>query len=147
MFWHIALSSLFALILGLAAAWDLCTGQILNRFSVLLLALGVIRFIIAGVSFGRFLDALGGLAIAAGLMLVISLISDGFGGGDIKLVGAGGFYLGLLPSMFALIISCVLFVFIWLILRCAGKAELNSRMKYGPLYAIGAVISAVLCFV
>ncbi len=147
MFWHIALAAIFGLVLGLAAAWDLCTGEILNRYAVLLLGLGAVHLLIKGCSWNSLGDCLAGSGVAAGLMLVIALINDGFGGGDIKLVGAGGFYLGFIPSLFALLLSCLIAAAAWIILRQRGKATLSTKMKYGPCYAIGAVISAILCFV
>lgn len=148
MFWHIALAAIFGLVLGLAAAWDLCTGEILNRYAVLLFCLGIVHLlIIKGYSWNSFGDCLAGGGTAAGMMLVIALMNDGFGGGDIKLVGAGGFYLGFMPSLFALLLSCLIAAAAWIILRQRGKVTLSTKMKYGPCYAIGAVISAILCFV
>ena len=68
----------------------------------------------AGMSFGRIIShVLAGLLFGGGLLL-ISLVLDrvlgreSLGGGDIKLMAVTGLYLGIVGTLFALILACIL---------------------------------------
>ena len=82
-----------------------------------------------------------GVAISGG-MLLISLVMDkvlqreSLGGGDVKLFAVVGLYLGLLPSMFALILSCILGLAVNLP-RQRGNSE---PFPFGPWIAVATVV-------
>ena len=84
-----------------------------------------------------------GTAVAlSGGILLLSLVMDkvlgreSLGGGDVKLFAVTGLYLGLLPSLFALILSCV-FGLAFNLRSLRGKGE---GFPYGPWIALGTVI-------
>ena len=86
-----------------------------------------------------------GLVFGAGLLLV-SLAMDrllkkeSLGGGDIKLLAVIGLYLGFLPTLFALILACVLGL---LQAVCTGKSR-GSAFPFGP--ALSAAAALMLFF-
>ena len=82
-----------------------------------------------------------GVILFGGLLLVSLVMDrilkrDSLGGGDIKLFGVVGLYLGLLPGMFALIVSCVLGLAVNLP-RQHGDSE---PFPFGPWIAVGTAI-------
>ena len=78
-----------------------------------------------------------GLAFGA-LLLLVSLVMDrilkkeSLGGGDVKLLAVIGLYLGFLPTLFALILSCFLGL---------GQAVLSGR-THGKAFPFGPALSA-----
>jgi leader peptidase (prepilin peptidase)/N-methyltransferase len=78
-----------------------------------------------------------GVAFGAGLLLV-SLVMDrilkkeSLGGGDVKLIAVIGLYLGFLPTLFALILSCFLGL---------GQAVASGRGR-GKAFPFGPALSA-----
>ncbi len=73
-----------------------------------------------------------------GISLVMDRIlkRDSLGGGDIKLFGVVGLYLGLLPSLFALILSCILGLAVNLP-RQRGNSE---PFPFGPWIAAATAV-------
>lgn len=144
MFFQYAVIAVFALILGFAGMSDWLTGEIPDLYWILILFLGTFRLTITGWTASNIMQAVIGGGVAFGIMLILGLMKNGFGGGDIKLAAAGGFYLGFVPSITALGISSALFMFIWVVIHVGRKTRLYEKQKrFGLYYAFGAVISAV----
>lgn len=84
---------------------------------------------------------LSGVVIGGGLLL-ISMVMDkvlqreSLGGGDVKLFAVVGLYLGLLPSLFTLILSCILGLAVNLP-RQRGNSE---PFPFGPWIAIATAV-------
>ena len=82
---------------------------------------------------------LGGLIIGGG-MLLLSLLFDrllgkeSLGGGDIKLFFMTGLFLGTAVSLFSLILSCILGLFV-----AVGMKQ--NRIPFGPAISAAAFIS------
>ena len=65
--------------------------------------------------------------------------SDAFGGGDVKLLAAVGAWLGILPVIYTILLSCCLFaVFAFVMKRRAGA--------FGPAISIAAIMVAFYFF-
>lgn len=77
----------------------------------------------------------GGLLLIANVMDRI-LKQDSLGGGDIKLFAVVGLYLGLLPGLFALVLSCVLGLAVNLPRRHGDR----TPFPFGPWIAVGTAI-------
>ena len=82
-----------------------------------------------------------GLLISGGLLL-ISMVMDrvlkreSLGGGDVKLFAVVGLYLGLLPSIFALILSCVL----GLVVNLPRQKGNSEPFPFGPWIAAATAV-------
>lgn len=145
MIYKIAFTSAFGVILAFAGGYDCAKRKIKNSFCILLLMLGIVHLIHTGFNLIAIADAAGGLLVAGIPLLLISFWKNGLGGGDIKLAAAGGFILGTFPSLLALLFSNAIFIIVWLILRISRKANITTRLPYGPCYAIAALTAAILC--
>ena len=86
----------------------------------------IFRGVLAGVLFG------GGLLLLSLLMDRI-LKKDSLGGGDIKLFAVIGLYLGLVGTLFTLLLACVAGLLFGLLLRRGGKP-----IPFGPAIALAA---------
>lgn len=86
-----------------------------------------------------------GLAVSGGVYLLALLLSkvlkkESLGFGDVKLFAVMGLYLGLLPSLFALIISCVL----GLLFNLPRQRRSGEPFPYGPWIAAGLCVMLFL---
>ncbi len=89
-----------------------------------------------------------GAALGAGVSLLIALLYsairkvDGFGGGDVKLLGAMGVFLG--PYvLLAFFVGSVVGAIYGVIATSARRLGLQTQFPFGPFLAIGAVLTAV----
>ena len=85
---------------------------------------------------------LGGM-LAFSLFLLISLATKGMGGGDIKLAGMCGLYLGPMLTILAIFVTFVsggLAAGLYLSVRKAGR---KSAIPYGPFIALGTAVSSL----
>lgn len=69
------------------------------------------------------------------------LMPNAFGGGDIKLCGAVGFAVGLLPGTFGLLFALILSLPACLFLQITKRKKF---MAFGPYLAIGFILSTLL---
>ena len=80
--------------------------------------------------------------IFGGGLLVISLIMDKImgrdtlGGGDIKLFGVVGLYLGLVGTLFTVVFACI----IGLLIHALQKKDEEKAFPFGPSIAIAASV-------
>ena len=87
-------------LLSVAAFMDWNTRTIKDRFPIGIALLGFAALFLFPEHDAA--DRLIGAAAAAGPMLILALVKEGaFGGGDIKLMAAGGFFLGWRASLAA----------------------------------------------
>jgi leader peptidase (prepilin peptidase) / N-methyltransferase len=103
---------------------------------------------VAGVPLAPIVTALIGALLGVGVSLAIALLYslirkvDGFGGGDVKLLGAMGLFLGpyVLLAFFA---GSVLGAVYGLIATAASRLGLQTKFPFGPFLAVGAVLTAL----
>jgi leader peptidase (prepilin peptidase)/N-methyltransferase len=87
------------------------------------------------------LDSLLGLIIAGGLFLLIVLISKGgMGGGDVTLIGALGFVLGLKGILLTIYFSFILGAIISIFLLATGLKTRKDPIPFGPFIILGFFI-------
>ncbi len=125
-------------ILGFTALQDAEEHKISNYSIALLLLCGVANI----VRYGGWLDALAGLAICGGPILAISLLvrSDGIGGGDVKLCGALGFFLGLWRGSMVILLALV-FLSVY---GLAHRKKKNQLLPFAPFVFPAYLISPLL---
>jgi leader peptidase (prepilin peptidase)/N-methyltransferase len=87
--------------------------------------------------------ALGMFAPAAVLTIVALASRGGIGGGDIKLAGALGMFLGWPGNAVALFLGCILAGVMGLVLLLTRTKKRKDVIPFGPFLAVGAVISIV----
>jgi len=94
-------------------------------------------------------DALLGLLLGGGTLLIIGLASllilkkEGMGGGDIKLMGMIGFFLGWEKTLLALVISIYLGGIVSLLLILFKKKQLGQAIPFGPFISLGTLVALV----
>ena len=128
--------ALFGLLLLSAAVWDMRSREIPNLIPALLLLCGLIGFRPAASAAGLFL-------VGGPFLLTAVLIKrDGFaiGGGDVKLMGACGFVLGVWPGLIQTVLSLALAVLAGLVECCLQKRPLSMvRLPLAPFFCFGGV--------
>lgn len=88
------------------------------------------------------LQALGGAILGGGPLLLAAVVSKGgMGGGDIKLMFAAGFFLGIPFTALALFISFLAGSIIGITLISLGIKTRKDPIPFGPFLAIGILIS------
>ena len=128
--------ALFGLLLLSAAVWDMRSREIPDLIPALLLLCGLIGFRPAASAAGLFL-------VGGPFLLTAVLIKrDGFaiGGGDVKLMGACGFVLGVWPGLIQTVLSLSLAVLAGLVECCLQKRPLSMvRLPLAPFFCFGGV--------
>lgn len=128
--------TLFGLLLLSAAVWDMRNREIPNLIPILLFLCGLIGFRPAASAAGLFL-------VGGPFLLTAVLIKrDGFaiGGGDVKLMGACGFVLGVWPGLIQTVLSLSLAVLAGLVECCLQKRPLSMvRLPLAPFFCFGGV--------
>jgi len=91
-------------------------------------------------------SALLGLILGAGSLYLIAVIGkaifrkESMGGGDIKLAGMIGVFLGLKATIFSLFLAFLLGALAGISLIIVGKARGDSLIPFGPFIALGALL-------
>lgn len=93
---------------------------------------------------GSIWSGLLGCVIISVPMFVLSMIVSGaFGGGDIKLTFAWGFFLGWRLSVLAFFLAVLIGGGYAVYLLAAGKKERKEHFAFGPFLCIGAMIATL----
>ena len=128
--------TLFGLLLLSAAVWDMRNREIPNLIPILLFLCGLIGF--------RPAASTAGLLLVGGPFLLAAVLikRDGFaiGGGDVKLMGACGFVLGVWPGLIQAVLSLSLAVLTGLVECRLQKQPLSAvRLPLAPFFCFGGV--------
>lgn len=84
-------------------------------------------------------EALLGLLLGGGLLLLIHLVSrGGMGLGDVKLAALIGFYLGPAGTLLALMLSFIVGALVSLVLMGTGRLTRKDAIPFAPFLAAGA---------
>lgn len=95
----------------------------------------------------RFLEAVGGVLIGAGILVMIINYwywlrgEEGMGMGDVNMLALVGAFLGWEGVAVTLFTSALAGALTGLALMLAGKLDLRSKLPFGAFLAIGAVVS------
>lgn len=128
---------LFSILLTLSMI-DFDIQEIPNRFQFIILGLGIISLFIEG--FPNLLwDRIIAMLIISVPMAILTILINGFGGGDIKLMFVAGFLIGTKSIVLTMLIGAIL-ASIYGIIYLIVKKE-KKQIPYGPFLSIGMVIS------
>ena len=140
----------FLLLLAWAAGEDLRRRRIPDGAVVCILGLGLLCWILGVAPWGWELrgmngtegldlaDRLGGfLCVSLPLTVVCCLAPGAFGGGDIKLAGAGGFVLGWRAMLAAGALAFLAAGAVTAALLLAGRVSRRDAVPFGPFLCLG----------
>ncbi|MGA2401374.1 MAG: prepilin peptidase [Syntrophobacteraceae bacterium] len=140
---QLAIEFIFCSLLLIIAMIDLDTGIIPDILSLPGIVLGLaLSFFTPRLSWW---DSLLGIILGGGIFYLIATLytlirrKEGLGGGDIKLLGMIGAFLGWKGVAFTILISSVSGTIIALPLMWRSAKGLGSELRYGPFLAFGAV--------
>lgn len=132
----------FFLLLIFIAQTDRKTMEIPDRYSLLLLIVGMIS--IKTMPGPALSERIAGMVSASGVLLLITWIVPGsFGGGDIKLLAAGGMLLGWKNSLVALFLAVLTGGIYGVILLRTGRKSRKEHFAFGPFLCFGMGISVL----
>ena len=132
---------LVAAVLAVITLIDMDTQTIPPVLNVILGGLGLISiFTFPGPSIMERL--IGFFCISVPMFLIVLLIPDGFGGGDIKMMAASGIFLGWKGNVAAFVIGLLIggAYGAWLLL--SKKKGRKEHFAFGPCLSIGVFVSA-----
>ena len=140
---QLAIEFIFCSLLLIIAMIDLDTFLIPDILSLSGIALGLVfSFFTPGFSWW---DSLLGIILGGGILYLIATgyallrHKEGMGGGDIKLLGMIGAFIGWPGVVFTVLVSSVSGMLIALPLMWRSGKGLGSALPYGPFLAFGAV--------
>jgi leader peptidase (prepilin peptidase)/N-methyltransferase len=137
------LATLVAITLGslciIIAMIDIDTMEILDRFHFFILILAIFQiFLISDLSV---IDHIVGFFIISIPFYIIAVLTNGLGGGDIKLIAVSGLLLGYQATLVAFFIAAVLGGLIAVLLLITKQQERKSLIAFGPYLCIGIYIA------
>ncbi|MEN6391752.1 MAG: prepilin peptidase [Syntrophomonas sp.] len=127
-------------ILLCAAFTDLQTGLIPDRLTYPGIFIGLV---LAWFTIGLKTALLGSLGFAAFFLIVAIASKGGMGGGDIKLAGVIGAFLGWQGALVTFVLASVLGGLAAGCLLVRGKADRKTAIRFGPYLAMGAFIALI----
>lgn len=123
-------------ILMAAALIDWNTGKIYDCFSAGIILLGIVSIRLFP-EHGLWERLAGVLAVAAPMLFFTLIMRDAFGGGDIKLMAAGGFWLGWRGVLAAAVIGLLGSGFYCAWMLALKKLTVKDSFALGPFLAAG----------
>lgn len=137
---QLILYSLVAIILLMVAVTDARTKEIPDVFNAAIFVCGIIAiWVIPGISLLS--RGIGVFVISVPLLLITMLITDAFGGGDIKMMAASGFLLGWQNAITAACIGIMLGGLWGSMLLILKQKNGKDYFAFGPCLAIGVFTS------
>lgn len=133
------LTIFFICILAAAALQDIAGMEIENWCHAAIAALALVSVVLFG-SPTLSSCILGAFCVSVPMLLIALISEGGFGGGDIKLMAAGGMFLGRDIIVFAAVTAVFLGGAYCLFLLASGRAGRRTGFAFGPFLCAGMVI-------
>lgn len=131
---------LFICLLAAVAYKDATTMEIPDNYSIAILVLGMVS-IVAMPQIPLMERLIGMFSVSVPLLLITAAIPGAFGGGDIKLMGASGLFLGWRLSLIAVFMAVLFGGIYGMYLLITGKKGRKDHFAFGPFLCVGMVIS------
>ena len=146
-YWRFGLSyaTIIAMILAslciIIAMIDIDTMEIFDRFHIMIFSLAIIHvFFISTLGLTSHLI---GFFIISVPLYVIAVITNGIGGGDIKLMAVSGFLLGYQASLVAFFFGAIFGGIVAVYLLLTKQTQMKSLIAFGPYLCIGIFIAYI----
>jgi len=144
-YYHVSVAGLtiFLLfsLLATIAIIDFDTQYIPPELNILIAVLGVISYWTVGGP-GWIERLIGAACISVPLIIIILIIPEGFGGGDIKLMAAAGLFLGWKATLVAFFIGLLFGGAYGVYVLKTRKKGKDEHFAFGPCLSIGIAIAA-----
>ena len=108
---------------------------------VIALIIGIIFSFIVKASL---IDTILGMISGGGILLLLALVPNAMGGGDIKLMFAIGAFLGLNRTLWALLLAFSISSIISIALIVFRKKGTKDYIPFGPFLSLGSFISLLI---
>ena len=115
-----------------------------DKINLAILIIGIVYKLISVLVLNQendLLDSVLGFALGGGLFLLIAILTNAMGGGDIKMMGALGVWFGvkgiLLISLLSFVIGSIMMIFL-LITKVKGRKD---EVPFGPFICIAALVT------
>lgn len=135
------ISTLLTIFLIIIAYIDIDTMIIYDRFHILIAGIAIIEIILLK---SNILNHIIGTLIISIPFLILAMISNGLGGGDIKLMAAAGFLLGVNKIFVAFIISSLIGGIYAIYVLINKKAKGKDAIPFGPFLCIGIYLGYLI---
>lgn len=140
-----ALTTTFLLLLVTAASVDLRKKRIPDPLVLALLAIALAKLFLLGAADAP--DRVLGAFFVSGIMLLADIAAPGsFGGGDIKLMAAGGLFLGAKDIFYAFFYALAAAGIYGLCLIAFKKKALKEELAFGPFLTAGMLFRLIFPF-
>jgi leader peptidase (prepilin peptidase)/N-methyltransferase len=131
---HIAQLIAFIMLLTYVAMIDLRTRTIPDHIPILIILIGLIDM--------EPVSAVLGLILVPLPYFIVALLKENsIGGGDIKLMGACGFYLGLQVGYMASVLGLMFAIIIHFAYSVIGNKKVTNNIPLGPYLGAGCIIA------
>jgi len=124
------------LLLIVIAMIDIDTMEIYDRFQILLFILAISNILLSPLPI---MDHLIGFFIISFPFYIIALLTNGMGGGDIKLIAIGGLFLGYQATLVAFFVASLLGSIYAIYLMLIKKSSRKTQFAFGPFLCIGII--------
>lgn len=132
------------LLIGISIS-DVKTRRIPDGFNGAILLLGILKMIFTKEGNPTMTEAVAGFFFFGSLLFFVCFLhKGGIGGGDIKLVAAGGFYLGIYEMMDAAFIGFFISGIYGLALMVFFRARKNRFFPLGPFLCFGLAVKILV---
>jgi len=136
--WTTLIGLILASVLIIITMIDIDTMEIYDRFHVVIMLLALAYIPVSGLPL---FDRIIGFFIISVPFLIIALITNGLGGGDIKLIAAAGLLLGYRSTLVTFIIASIFGGMIAIMLILTKQQNRKSLIAFGPYLCVGIFIA------
>lgn len=136
--YHLVIALILILLLIVITMIDIDTLEIYDRFQIMLLVLALVQVFISKLPL---MDHLIGFFIISIPFYIIAILTEGIGGGDIKLIAIGGLLLGYKATLVAFFIAVILGSIYAIYLLIVKKSNRKTQIAFGPFLCVGILIA------
>lgn len=132
------------LLVAAAAVKDFKSRQIPDTVNILIVVIGFVKIIVLA---EMRKSSIVGFVCAAVLMTICKLVmKDGLGEGDVKLISALGFFLGISRFIPFMVITSLVSVIVATVMVILKKMKKNDSLPFAPLVLVGYILNMIFLY-